>query len=130
MQSNLLVCDNMEYLSIENLYKLGKVLNRIEIATIPHISPFFVLIKIFYMDPKKQYEMNMVIYDEEDEVYFSSAHKVVYNQREKTQIPGVDLSIRIATPFCKEGVYTCKLFIDDVLSAQYPLSIVIKKEDI
>jgi hypothetical protein len=126
MQSSLLISDSGQFLPDEKLFQVGKVLNKIEIPTIPYIAPLFVLVKLSYISPNEQYDIQVIMYDQEGDEFYNSNNKVVHNQRDSNQTCGVDTGIVIDTPFCKPGIYECKLFVNGELSTQYPLTVTIK----
>lgn len=127
MQASLLVCDYGEYLEDEKRYKLGNVINFIEIPTTPYIVNLFVFIKLSYISPTEQYKIYVELYNENKQLVFKSGLALIYNRRNSDNIPGVDTSLFINNSIYTKGIHTFKLYVDDEIVAQYPFNVKIKK---
>ncbi|MHC1749358.1 MAG: hypothetical protein AB9856_13890 [Cellulosilyticaceae bacterium] len=127
MQASLLVCDYGEYLEAEKRYKLGNVINFIEIPTVPYIVNLFVFIKLSYISSTEQYKIYVELYTKNKKLVFRSDLSLIYNRRNSDSIAGVDTSLFINTSIYTKGIHTFKLYVDDEIVAQYPFNVHIKK---
>ncbi|MFC4099266.1 DUF6941 family protein [Paenibacillus xanthanilyticus] len=128
MEASLIVCDGGEFLPEAGTHRLGEVVNRLSIPTVPYVVPLFTLAKLSYIAPDLQHSVKITAYTDDGEPISASETRIVRNQRSANQVPGVDISFKHHIVFYKEGVHTFQLAIDDELKVRYPLTVCIAGE--
>ncbi|UNT56879.1 DUF6941 family protein [Lysinibacillus capsici] len=121
MNSQLLCCDNIEFNKQESYHVLGRVINRLDISTMPKVIEFYVLIKLFDIEPNKTYEVELQLKDSEERLFSYTEKIILYNRRMPEQVQGVDFSTPMKAVITKCGNYNVELFIDGKIATSYPI---------
>jgi hypothetical protein len=125
VEITLMACENIEFVNndIDKFYLLGKVINEIGLDVLPSVENISVFIKLFYIPDKEVTDLQVAIYDDENEMIAHSNKFVVHNSRPDKNIPGIDTHLNMSFVVCKEGIITIMLYINDEIRAKYPIRI-------
>jgi hypothetical protein len=123
MNSQLLCCDSIEFNKEESCHILGRVINRLDISTMPKVIEFYVFIKLFNIEPAKTYEVELQLKDSAKRRFAHTEKVILYNRRIPEQVQGVDFSTPMKAVITKSGNYTIELIVDEKITASYPIYI-------
>lgn len=123
MNSQMIICD--EIISDGNKYKLGTVLNYIDVPVFPYAQKLNVYIKLFDIPRTNSPIVSISIIDCENEIIGQLPHTVIRYDDDKIRgdFFTADISAQIMTVFCLEGKIEVKLSVDDQYLNKYPLII-------
>ncbi|PUA34933.1 hypothetical protein C8Z91_34260 [Paenibacillus elgii] len=127
MNSSILVCDDIQYNKQEDFFTLGKIINSIEVPTLPYVHIFKVFIKLNYMHEFEDIDVKLVLTDNENQLISISNPIVAHNSRPEGYVPGISMFLTMTGIVCKKGNIHLHLVVNNEKINSYPIKLNIKE---
>lgn len=113
-------CDNYNSIS------LNTIINAVEVETFPYVITIQTIFIIRGVDKKKPFDLQVGVYNVDDEIIAQSNKVILKNEMSHAKIPLVQNGLKIKFAVSQESPVLLKLFINNVEKANYPVQIVLK----
>ncbi|ADM68054.1 hypothetical protein GMA19_00169 [Paenibacillus polymyxa E681] len=123
MIAQIIICDQIQNDKQSKIHTLGTILNHVHIPVLPFVVKLYVLVKISDFPSRESLDMQLRIYDEQDEIIGTTSRLVLRNYRDLDMIPGVDAQLELSLVIVQSGNIRIKCFIDEEEVTWYPLMI-------
>lgn len=126
MQTQLLISDKIEIDETDKNPRLGKIINFIEVETLPFVSEFNIYAKIQYIHNEEPLEIQIEVHDDNERLVAHSSRVQVRNIQPQGHVPSTDCFMRMSVILTRGGNHNIELFVDDEKKITYPLMIRVK----
>lgn len=129
MEAQILLCDHIDMNMEHKYHTLGKVLNAIEVETLPAIYKAAVFVKLFNIPIDDEIAGRIIVYDSEMEYSCYTGMISLRNYRGEDQVPGVDFNQDIRMVISVPGIYSVEFYVNDSKVASYPLTVRVNQKE-
>ncbi|CAM4449669.1 hypothetical protein FHS16_004134 [Paenibacillus endophyticus] len=123
LKASLLACDSVEIVHEKKCYKLGHVVNEIEVPLFPYACKTSFFIKFSYLPNDHTIDFSLEIVDPAGVIIAAIPPNAIHNVRKKDQVAGCDTDRTIIYVVSMPGIFQASLKVDGTLMDTYPITI-------